>query len=270
MTRDTEIQLIAQTMGMSTTDVKVMWTRYGRKPKGYRRVVEVNGDAKTSKGVEYGYLSGIIYFAPGSLSGHNVCSSATIGCLLACLAFEGHGGIVKPGHKHSFVTMCRIAKTLRYFESDNSAFIASMLHDCFRLIRSACRAGLIPCVRPNGTSDLPKLAWIIAAAFPTLTVYDYTKHIRPYDRTRSNYSLTFSYSGSNKVACLDALHRGINVTMVFAKGKPLPATMWGYKVINGDKHDLRFLDERNVIVGLTAKGRSSNKAQDSAGFIVLQ
>ena len=39
----------------------------------------------------------------------------------------------------------------------------------------------------------------------------------------------------------------------------------GRKVINADKDDLRFLDEKNVIAGLLAKGQAK---KDYSGFVV--
>ena len=36
-------------------------------------------------------------------------------------------------------------------------------------------------------------------------------------------------------------------------------------VINGDLHDLRFLDQKNVIVGLKAKGPAK---KDKSGFVL--
>ena len=53
-----------------------------------------------------------------------------------------------------------------------------------------------------------------------------------------------------------------NVAVVF---KDVPSTYKGLKVINGDIHDLRFLDESNVIIGLTAKGKAR---KDKSGFVV--
>ena len=44
-----------------------------------------------------------------------------------------------------------------------------------------------------------------------------------------------------------------------------PEQWYGWPVINGDEHDLRFLDPEGVIVGLTAKGRAK---QDKTGFVV--
>jgi len=56
---------------------------------------------------------------------------------------------------------------------------------------------------------------------------------------------------------------GGNVAIVFRK--ELPETYKGYKVVNGDEHDLRFLDPQNVIVGLKAKGKAKI---DFSGFVL--
>jgi len=45
----------------------------------------------------------------------------------------------------------------------------------------------------------------------------------------------------------------------------LPKKFNGLKVINGDKHDLRFKDPSGVIVGLVAKGLGRKVEND--GFI---
>jgi hypothetical protein len=45
----------------------------------------------------------------------------------------------------------------------------------------------------------------------------------------------------------------------------IPSTFYGRPVINGDETDLRFLDERGVVVALTAKGLAK---YDTSGFIV--
>jgi hypothetical protein len=52
----------------------------------------------------------------------------------------------------------------------------------------------------------------------------------------------------------------------------LPTEYKGFKVINGDENDLRFLDEKNVIVGLkykklTKKGADNDKPF-SSGFVI--
>ena len=260
MTLASEIKRFARFYGIRLAYAKELFALYSRKPEGYRPLFAVESDAKTTKGSKLGWLTGIIYLAPGALSGHNVCTSASEECLKACLSFEGRARLFEA------IMDARIAKTHLLFD-DRARFIASMLHDAFRLLRSAARRRMRPAIRVNGTSDLPWLAWIVAEAFPFVQCYDYTKHPKPYQRTRSNYHLTFSYSGHNWAHCVDALAHGINVTVVFA-GRTLPSTFRGYKVIDGDNAhgDLRFLDEPGVIVGLKAKGKSASK--DVPAFIV--
>ena len=75
--------------------------------------------------------------------------------------------------------------------------------------------------------------------------------------------MTFSHSGKNDIECRKAAARGVNVAYVF-KDK-LPKKFNGLKVINGDKHDLRFKDPSGVIVGLVAKGLGRKVEND--GFI---
>ena len=55
---------------------------------------------------------------------------------------------------------------------------------------------------------------------------------------------------------------GVNVAVVFRK--ELPSTWNNVEVIDGDKTDLRFLDGRGKIVGLTAKGDAK---KDQSGFV---
>ena len=126
---------------------------------------------------------------------------------------------------------------------------------------------MTPAIRVNGTSDLPRLVTPLAEEFADVQFYDYTKLPKPWTRVKPNYDLTFSRSETNERDCLDALNNGINVAVVFStkKTEPLPDEYLGYEVINGDEHDLRFLDKKGVIVGLTAKGRAK---RDTSGFVV--
>ena len=117
----------------------------------------------------------------------------------------------------------------------------------------------------NGTSDEWKLARALAAKFPEVEFYDYTKIPAPWKRVTANYHLTFSFSGTNLPACIDALQHGINVAVVFSGS--LPATWHGYPVINGDESDLRFLDPVGVIVGLSTKGDA--KKLTTGGFVQI-
>ena len=68
---------------------------------------------------------------------------------------------------------------------------------------------------------------------------------------------------------IETLNNGGNVAVVFQKY--LPKVWNGFKVINGDETDLRFLDKKNVIVGLTHKKTNGQKltiTKDS--FIIKQ
>lgn len=226
------------------------------------RLLSIESDAKTIKGSAVGYLTGILYLAPARESGvMDVCTSRTEGCALACLYDSGRAKLFPA------IKSARIARTM-FLHSDRAGFIAQLKREIAALVKRAHKRGLIPAVRVNGTSDLPWLAHEMAQAFPEVQFYDYTKHVRPYQRTLPNYALTFSHSGENLAACMDALSHWINVSVVFntAKDKPLPATWNGYRVIDGDETDLRFLDPQGVIVGLRAKGNARTVASP---FVVL-
>ena len=88
----------------------------------------------------------------------------------------------------------------------------------------------------------------------------------------SNYHLTFSRTeeNHNHLNCKNVLNRGGNIAVVFRKN--LPEYFEGYKVVNGDLHDLRFTDPKNVVVGLIEKPVidpiTKKKVRDYKGFVV--
>lgn len=218
-------------------------------------------NAKTSKGEKKKYFTGILYLKPAESGGlGNLCPNATAGCKASCLNTAGRGAF-------SQVQAGRQRKTEAYKENAKK-FVDSLIADVDKTVKRAKSLGMIPCVRINGTSDIPALALAVAKARPNVQFYDYTKNPKPYKRTLPNYHLTFSKSEDNLAECLDALENGINVAVVFEKN--LPKKYLGYKVINGDETDLRFLDKptkngKGVIVGLKAKGRAK---KDETGFVV--
>jgi hypothetical protein len=104
--------------------------------------------------------------------------------------------------------------------------------------------------------------------FPTVQFVDYTKIASRFARKLpANYHLTFSRSETNESQALELLARGVNVAVVFAGEKP---KMWnGFRVVDGDLHDLRHLDSRGArgfVVALSPKGPRARK--DSSGFVV--
>ena len=75
--------------------------------------------------------------------------------------------------------------------------------------------------------------------------------------------MTYSLNEDNYDKAMQVLNEGGNIAVVFRKD--LPQNFNGYKVINGDEHDLRYLDEKNVVVGLKAKGKAK---KDTSGFVM--
>jgi hypothetical protein len=227
-------------------------------------LIAVESDSKTTKGTKQGWLTGILYLAPSTEADgeHNLCPMATDECRRACLYGAGMAGVF-PGIKAA-----RVQKTLDYI-ADPKGFVTRLRTDIVRLIAEAKSRGLRPAVRLNGTSDIPQLARGLAREFPEVQFYDYTKIPAPWKREMANYNLTFSFSGKNLAAAMAALEHGVNVAVVFAA--QMPAAWQGYRVVNGDESDLRFLDPQGVIVGLKAKGEAKVmvKAGQVGGFIQI-
>ena len=100
--------------------------------------------------------------------------------------------------------------------------------------------------------------------YPDTIFYDYSKNYHRFKNDLpENYHITFSLAEDN----LDIAKQIIketkrNVAVVFKKD--LPKKFLGRNVINGDIHDLRFLDKPNSIVGLIAKGKARH---DKSGFV---
>lgn len=291
---------------------------------------------KTIKGEKKGFATGILYLAPATASGKNVCPMAsgliarqyssrldngasvsdllsaaeddlktaqgtkkkgemeeilkilrkaketdasaettktwlnTIGCVGACLGIRSGKGILNK------VQQARARKTQQIMDPETRpALMKDIVEDIKCLVRFAGRKGMTPTIRLNGTSDL---AWAdpkfhvedadgkkksVFEIFSDITFYDYTKDPK---RMKSfldgelpkNYHLTFSYSGYNWDQCDEFLQRGGNIAMAFriTKNEPKPLSVNGHRVIDGDETDLRGLDGKGVIVGLSAKGQT--------------
>ena len=217
------------------------------------------GNTKTVKGEAMGYQTYIMHLAPSTLSGYNTCPMASTGCAAACLNTAGRG-------RFTTTQEARIRKTKWFFE-DRETFMAQLVKDITAAIRKAGREGFVPVFRLNGTSDI---RWEtvpvggfrnIMEMFPTVMFYDYTKLQNRRDLP-SNYHLTFSRSEENYAAVDMMMVQGYNTAIVFDN---FPEIYNGYKVIDGTETDLRFLDEKGVVVGLLAKGKAKN---DMSGFTV--
>lgn len=222
-----------------------------------RNVLGIQADAKTRKGDSKGYLTGIMYLAPASLSGVNVCPKSSAGCRAACLFTAGRGRFYS-------IERARLIKTLAY-HLDTPRFIETIKKSIKSLLVKAKNKGMTPVVRLNGTSDiLWERTSDILQSFPNVQFYDYTKIAkRLLFQIPTNYHLTLSLSESNDSDAKLALSKGYNVAAVF-RSSEYPATLFGFDVVSGDDTDLRFLDRRGVVVGLKAKGKAK---QDTTGFV---
>lgn len=232
-------------------------------------------NAKIIKSKRRRILTSGMHLAPSTLSGYNTCASASIGCIAGCLNKAGHGGMFKKGETTNRVQEARKAKTVWFFK-DRITFMDSLVREVENAMKYARKRRVRPVFRLNLTSDIRwenipafrngKYFPNIMKAFARVQFYDYTKHTNRNDLPE-NYHLTFSRSESNHDAAMEWLRKGGNVAVVFRvkKGQPLPKMWNGYEVIDGDIDDLRFLDKKNVIVGLRAKGPAM---KDTSGFVV--
>ena len=207
-------------------------------------------NTKILKGRDRGYLVHGMHLSPGWL-----CPRASSGCLRACLNTAGHGIYRR--------TQEARARKSKLFKEHTLAFLELLEQDIIQAEKYALKKNLIPVFRLNLTSDIPWECYGIPQKFPHLQFYDYTKisERHPPD----NYHLTFSRSESlsNHLEAKQWLQSGSNVAVVFHKA--LPQTYWNYPVVSGDEDDLRFLDPKPVIIGLSAKGRGK---KDTTGFVV--
>ncbi len=220
-------------------------------------------------GLTKGYLTGIMHLMPADKSGYgNVCPFSSPECRHHCLNTAGEWV------NSERVQNSRTYKTKLYF-TDRQKFLGELRKSIKALMRKAERDNMLPAIRLNGTSDLPNLGMMMAKEFPSVQFFDYTKIPKPWLRTAPNYDITFSRSETNEAEAREALAHGINVAVVFdiSESRGLPEKFWGYPVINGDNHDLRFLDklegEGPFIVGLKAKGKARGKGKGSdTGFVL--
>jgi hypothetical protein len=225
-----------------------------------KKLLNIDNNYKTVKGQKYGYKTAILYLAPSINSGFNVCPQASEGCKSACLYTSGHG-------RFDNVKQGRINKT-RWYIQERESFLIQLTKEIKNFVNNCKKNNFIPCVRLNGTSDISWENMGILQEFPTVQFYDYTKvfkRMKMYCKGQmpSNYHLTYSLNEDNKELAFEVLKMKGNISAVFRNY--LPTKYEGYQVVNGDESDLRFLDKKNCIVGLIAKGDAK---KDSSGFVL--
>lgn len=251
-----------------------------KKIVGVSYLGNVAHSAKLLHSLSNGTATYCLYLAPSDLSGYNVCPNGRY-CRDFCLFTSGHnlmdirkqiskGSDMEEAIKESKISNSRIIKTKLFFE--NRPFFMRWLIDEIKIAKLTAEInGYDFSVRLNGTSDIKVTDFelngeCILDIFKEVQFYDYTK-VYPYlglTKKFSNYDVTYSFNGYNWTLCEQALKGGYRVSVVFEKVRAkkgklvreqqiLPNTYKGYKVINGDASDIRYIEPTGVIVGLEFK-----------------
>ena len=223
------------------------------------KLLSIESDSKTTKGSEFGFLTGIQYFKPS----FKICPHATKGCMAGCLNTAGRGIM-------SNVQQARHNRTV-FALTQPEAYAKQLDEEIVSLIKKAKKQNKKACLRLNGTSDInwesnPLVSNVLRKHKKSLNIYDYTKDV---DKAKKQHKKLIHYTVSYhenmaQETVKELIDMGINVAVVFRNAE-LPKKWLGVKVINGDKHDLRFKDTKGRIVGLKAKGKAK---KDKSGFVV--
>ena len=241
---------------------------YGKalKAAGFNYLGGLKKSAKMMKSYTHNVATYCVYLAPANMAGRtkkgtriNVCPMSQH-CKELCLNSAGHNkaDILSNGKENvreSLINISRIKKT-KLFYNDRDTYMDILIHEINRDRSYAERHGMEFSVRLNGTSDLSpesmkKDGKNILEIFPDVQFYDYTK---VYNRTKlmkfyPNYDITFSYDGYNWDQCEQFLNDGGKVAVVF-DSETMPKYYKGYKVIDANGYDMRYLDPKGCIMGL--------------------
>jgi hypothetical protein len=230
------------------------------KEKNMYKLLSVNNTKinKSNKMENTNYWSTLMHLRPINT---RICPYQDIAkCKNACLVTAGRG-------KFSNVQEARQRKT-ELFLNNRNEFMSQLITDIQKFIRACQRKSKKPALRLNGTSDIQ---WEnikvdgqnLFEMFPDVQFYDYTKIPTRKVEQYQNYHLTWSYSEANEKYAEYFNKVPYNKAVVF--NGDLPKTFKGLEVIDGDIHDMRFLDKPNVVVGLRAKGEAK---KDNTGFVI--
>lgn len=233
--------------------------------------------------------------------GFHSCAKATQGCKGSCLAhsagqnFSGGGG--KDVSALLGPRLAQYKRSMAYLNDPGSTAV-KLYDEVSKIASAAKKKGLLPVIRMNVTSDVhPAIFSSLIKTFPHVMFDDYTK--LNYDPVAANHSVTYSSAGitqpkgvngaptdiynsqSNWKQSRARLEKGHIVAMPFSDKNVLPKSVFdeetgrSYRVVDGDSHDFRFLNQQppgspGVIVGLKNKDKGSKQhlaAVTSGGFM---
>ena len=159
-----------------------------------QKILGIDTNAKTVKGISQGFMTGIVYLAPSDESGvANTCPHASKGCRAACLFTAGRGSM-------NNVRNPRIKKTISFF-ADKASWINQLKGEIFNAKKKAVKNKTQFVVRLNGTSDIP---WENENIFKLKKKLNFMITQNPKrmidfldGKMPANYHLTFSKSENN-------------------------------------------------------------------------
>jgi len=188
----------------------------------------------------------------------NLCKFSD-NCFNTCLKTSGRLPMAKKA----------MIKRTKLLYQDNELFKKTLVNELKKAKKSASKKNKKLAYRPNGTSDrIEEVIYLLNHKDKDLMfdkLYDYTKDFkRVLDyQGYKGYNLTFSYDGLNGVESKFLLKNkiaNVSVVMTTKREEELPKTYnlngVDYPVLDGDKHDLRFTENKGYIIGLRAKGKA--------------
>lgn len=263
---------------LTNKQLQVLWAETIDRPVQVSPRYLLSESVKTLKGNKSGFLTGICYMSAAALvGGVATCSHHKIaGCANNCLVWSGHMSDRRGIEARRDRLLLLIRRPDLFFEV--------LRREVAALKRRARSIGYRVAGRLNGTTDLDWTRILfdgrsIFQHFRGVRWYDYTKNPHLADNyQRAGVHVTLSYyKRLDRSVLLSAIDRGVNVAIAYVGGVPAVQAIGdrAVRVIDGDAHDLRFLDRRGVIVGLAFKSasmrddaRARNQAALESGYII--
>ena len=200
------------------------------------------------------WINTLTYLYPNK----NLCKFSD-NCFNTCLKTSGRLPMAKKA----------MIKRTKLLYQDNELFKKTLVNELKKAKKSASKKNKKLAYRPNGTSDrIEEVIYLLNHKDKDLMfdkLYDYTKDFkRVLDyQGYKGYNLTFSYDGLNNLEAKFLLKNkiaNVSVVMNTKREEQLPKTYnlngVDYPVLDGDKHDLRFTENKGYIIGLRAKGKA--------------
>ena len=232
-------------------------------------------NVKLRKAEKHNWRGMGLSLAPANISGFEVCASRSEICTDHCIFTSGRGDerfVMSDGVQR--VWMGRIFRTLWFFRH-REEFMNRLVREIANNRDAAIRLNVFSDWQWERQSFYleQKVAHRYGMTagnyrnlfelFPNVQFYDYTKHFARMFRARpENYHLTFSLTESNAEQARKVLAAGMNVAAVTTRAT---GTLFGYPLIDGDDHDLRFLDPAPCVVALKPKGTLRSNLE--GGFV---